>query len=81
MSQSLKWITLNTNYTNFLTSYLNRGLINFQVEHYKMKEPCIVLEKVVIFLIEAYKLFNEFLIKFGFGQNSLSKIKAFSCMS
>ena len=74
ISQCLKWITLNTNcYSSFLSSYLNRALVNFQVEKFKMKETCIIMEKVVNYLIGAYKLIDEFVNKFGFGQNSWSK--------
>ena len=73
LSQSLKWINLNRNHATFLSSFLHRSLIKFQVEKSSMKETCIIMERAVHFVIEVYGLINEFINKCGFVQNSLSK--------
>ena len=41
----------------------------------KSKENGIVMEKIVSFVIEVYKLVNEFIIKCGFKEQVFSKLK------
>ena len=62
------------NYTqpNFLIGYLNRNLINYQVEEQSNKETSVIMEKIVWFVVEVYKIINEYIIKSGSVEYVLS---------
>lgn len=76
-NQAFKWINLNINQGNFLHLYLNRNLIHYQVEQYKQKEACIIMEKVVAFVIDAFKVTMDFMNKLGNTENSSSHLVYF----
>ena len=71
-NQNFKWISLNCNQVTFLNSYLSRNLIHYQVDQYKKKESCVVMEKVIMFLTDLFKLVNEFMLKLGYTENASS---------
>ena len=62
----------------FLCSYLSRNLIHYQTNHQKQKDSCVIMEKVVMFLVEVYKLINEQIVKFGFNEHIISPLNFMS---
>lgn len=77
-NQAFKWINLTSNQGTFLHLYLSRNLIHYQVEQYKQKEACIIMEKVVAFVIEAFKLTMDFMNRLGHTtENSSSNLVYF----
>lgn len=54
--------------------FLNRNLIHYQVEQYKSKESCVIMEKVVSYVTEIFKLVNELIIKLDYSEHVLSII-------
>ena len=74
-NQFFKWINLTSNQSHFLHLYLNRNLIHYQVEQYKQKEACIIMEKVVAYVIEAFKVITDFMhSKLSYSENTSNNL-------
>lgn len=54
--------------------YLNRSLIHYQVNQSKSKESCVIMEKVVSYVSDIFKLVNELIIKLDYPEHVLSKL-------
>jgi len=52
--------------------YLNRNLIHYQVEQFQYKESCVIMEKVVSFVSNIFKIVNELIIKLDLSEHVLS---------
>ena len=63
--------------TEFLNCYLTRNLVHFQVEQSKSKESCVIMERVVSFLVNTFKLVNEFIAKLGYSEYATSSKPTF----
>ncbi len=57
----------------FLSCYLTRNLLDYQTSNQKHKDQCIIMEKVVRFLIDFFKLINDQIKNFGLKEHLLSK--------
>ncbi len=76
-NQSFKWINLSGEQLSFLHLYLTRNLIDYQVEQQKLKESCVIMEKVVHFIVKVFKLVNELMMRLGFTIDSTSNLKSY----
>ncbi len=52
--------------------FLNRNLIHYQVEQSKNKESCVIMEKVVSYVCEIFKISNELIFKLDYSEHALS---------
>ena len=69
-----RWINLGKNYSEFLGMFLNRNLIHYQVEQSKNKESCVIMEKVVSYVCELFKISNELITKLDYSEHVLSNL-------
>jgi hypothetical protein len=76
-----RWVSLQNAQDSFLSSYLHRNLVHFQTNNSKHKDSCIIMERVVTFLVEVYKLINDQIVKFGFNEHTLSKFYEYLIIS
>jgi len=77
-NQNFKWINLCGDQVSFLQSYLNRNLIHYQVEQQKLKDSCVIMEKVVHFVIDVFKLVNELITRLGCAAEATSNMNRFN---
>ncbi len=76
-NQTFKWINLCGDQVSFLQSYLNRNLIHYQMEQQKLKDSCVIMEKVVHFVIDVFKLVNELITRLGCAAEATSNMNRF----
>ena len=57
--------------------YLNRRLMHYQVNQSKAKESCVIMEKVVSYINDIFKLVNELIIKLDYPEHVLSNLNNF----
>lgn len=72
--QSFKWINVGEDKCDFLRAYLLRNLIAYQTSNQKQKDACVIMERVISFMIDLYKQVSDLIARIGFQQHSLSKI-------
>ncbi len=73
-SKKKRWVSLESCQANFLSSYLSRNLVHFQTNNQKQKDSCMIMEKVVAFVVEVYKLINNQIVKYGFNEHTMSPL-------